>query len=131
MAKWVHTDVLDNGLNHIKNNATRMLLIKNYTLGDSPATVATNIIASVIMTGTDYVITGAANNPRVLTVASGKTATASGTSVGGDNLHFAFADATTANVYWVTDETTDQVVTSGNTVNFPSNLTYTSNQPTP
>jgi hypothetical protein len=32
-------------------------------------------------------------------------------------------------VLWVTDETSDQAITSGNTVNFPQ-LTYTSNQPT-
>ena len=28
MAKWVHSNVLDNGLNAIKTNCTHMLLIK-------------------------------------------------------------------------------------------------------
>ena len=43
------------------------------------------------------------------------------------DLHIAFTDST-SKVLLVTDETTDQVVTSGNTVNFPI-LTYTSAQP--
>jgi hypothetical protein len=42
-------------------------------------------------------------------------------------LHIAFTDGTTK-LLLVTDETSDQVVTSGNTISFP-NLTYTSNQP--
>lgn len=127
MAKWVDSSVLDNGLNQIKNNATSMLLIKAYTLGDSYATVLSNVVATVAMTGTDYTLSGTANNPRVLTTASGKSATASAGSGATPNLHFAFTNGSTT-VYWVTDETSDQVITSGNTVNFPQ-LTYTSNQP--
>lgn len=130
MAKWVRALVLDNGLNDIKNNATRMMLIKNYTANDSYATVTGNKLAEVTMTGTDFILSGATGAPRVLTTPTTgtKTATATASSVGGDNLHFAFTDGA-ANVIWVTDETSDQVITSGNTVSFPQ-LTYTSNQPT-
>lgn len=127
MAKWVHADVLDDGLNSIKTNAIRMLLIKNYTAADSYATVVSNIVASVTMASGDYTL-GSSGSNRTLTTASGKSATASASSTGGDNLHFAFTD-NSAKVYWVTDETSDQVITSGNTVNFPQ-LVYTSNQPT-
>lgn len=129
MAKWVRSGVLDNGLNDIKTNATAMVLLKAYTSGDSYATVASNIIATVTMVSGDYTLTGSAGAPRVLTVGSGKTATASAGSGATPNLHVAFTDGT-ANVIWVTDETSDQVITSGNTVNFPSNITYTANQPT-
>jgi hypothetical protein len=128
MAKWVTSAVLDDGLNSIKTNAIRMLLIDNYTLGDSYATVVGNIVASVVMASGDYTLAGTAGNPRTLTTASGKSATASATTTGGDNLHFAFTNNVDT-VYWVTDETSNQVVTSGNTVNFPQ-LVYTSNQPT-
>lgn len=127
MAKWVRSGVLDNGLNDIKTNATHMLLIKAYTLADSYATVVGNIVADVTMVSGDYTLANSGSN-RTLTTASGKSATASAGSGATPNLHFAFTDGT-ANVIWVTDETSDQVVTSGNTVNFPQ-LVYTSNQPT-
>lgn len=127
MAKWVRSGVLDNGLNDIKTNATHMLLIKAYTLADSYATVVSNIVADVTMASGDYTLAAAGSN-RTLTTASGKSATASANSGATPNLHIAFTDGS-ANVIWVTDETSDQVVTSGNTVNFPS-IVYTSNQPT-
>lgn len=127
MAKWVRSGVLDDGLNDIKTNATHMLLIKAYTLADSYATVVGNIVADVTMVSGDYTLANSGSN-RTLTTASGKSATASAGSGASPNLHFAFTDGT-ANVIWVTDETSDQVVTSGNTVNFPQ-LVYTSNQPT-
>lgn len=127
MAKWVRSGVLDNGLNDIKTNATHMLLIKAYTLADSYATVVGNIVADVTMVSGDYTL-GSSGSNRTLTTASGKSATASANSGATPNLHFAFTDGS-ANVIWVTDETSDQVVTSGNTVNFPQ-LVYTSNQPT-
>jgi hypothetical protein len=132
MAKWVHSDVLDNGLNAIKTNANRMVLLKAYTAGDSYATVyTTNNIAEATMASGDYTLAGAANGPRTLTVASGKTATAgNGGSGASPDLHIAFVDTATSKVLWVTDETSNQVVTAGNTVNFPSGLVYTSNQPT-
>ncbi len=128
MAKWVRSGVLDNGLNDIKNNATAMVLIKAYTAGDSYATVDSNKVASATMASGDYTLAGAAGAPRTLTTASGKSATATANSGATPNLHIAFTDGS-ANVIWVTDETSDQVVTSGNTVNFPQ-IVYTSNQPT-
>jgi len=127
MAKWVRAGVLDSGLNDIKNNATHMLLIKAYTVGDSYATVVGNLVADATMTSTDFTLSNSGSD-RVLTTAAGKSATASVNSGASPNLHIAFTDGS-ANVIWVTDETSDQVVTSGNTVNFPS-ITYTSNQPT-
>ena len=127
MAKFVHSDVLDGGLNAIKNGATHMLLIKAYVAGDSYATVVGNALADVTMVSGDYTLSSSGNN-RVLTTAAGKSATASANSGAAPNLHIAFTDGS-AKVLWVTDETSDQVITSGNTVNFPQ-LTYTSNQPT-
>jgi hypothetical protein len=59
------------------------------------------------------------------------TAAKSGTATAGSgaapDLHIAFTD-NASRVLWVTDETSDQVITSGNMVAFPP-LTYTSTQP--
>ncbi|MBP9803314.1 MAG: hypothetical protein KBE22_00215 [Candidatus Accumulibacter sp.] len=127
MAKWVRSGVLDNGLNDIKTNATKMYLLSAYTAGDSYATVIGNALnAGVTMASGDYTLASSGSN-RTLTTASGKTGTATA-SAASPNLHIAFTDGSAA-VIWVTDETSDQAITSGNTVNFPA-LVYTSNQPT-
>jgi hypothetical protein len=126
-AKWVRSGVLDNGLNDIKNNVTMMHLVSAYTSGDSYATVVTNTLASVAMVGTDFVLSSSGNN-RLLTTAAGKSATATASAAGTPDLQIAFTDGA-ANVIWVTDETSNQAITAGNTVNFPQ-IVYTSNQPT-
>lgn len=201
MAKWASAATLDGGLNAIKTNATKMHLVSTYAAGDSYATVNTNTVAFATMASGDYTLSGAAGSPRVLTTASGKSATASastnqydagtatvtgssttalgdtskswttnvhanravtitsGTGSGqtgrivsntstvltiavawavapdatsvykiSDDLHIIFTDGS-ANVYWATDEGTNQAILSGNTINFPV-LTYTAGQPT-
>lgn len=130
MAKWVNPDVLDLGINRIKTNADKMVLLKAYAAADSYATVnGTNNIAEAAMASGDYTLGNGASSSRTLTTAAGKTATASANSGAGPNLHIAFVDTVAGAVLWVTDETSDQVVTSGNAVNFPS-VVYTSSQPT-
>lgn len=125
-AKFAHADVLDGGLNAIKNVATRMLLTNTYTVADTYATVVANALATVTMVPADFVITTSGAN-RVLTTGA-KSATASATAGGTPDLAFVFTDGV-GKILWATDETSNQPITSGNTVNFPA-LTYTSNQPT-
>lgn len=127
--KWASTTVLDGGLTAIKTGATRMLLISAYAANDSYATVVANALATVTMVNGDFTITGASGAARVLTVAGGKSATASASAPGTPDLHIAFTNAVDT-VLWVTDETSNQAIVSGNTINFPSGITYTSNQPT-
>ena len=129
MAKWLHSDAQDNGPNYIKTNANSWRLIKAYTAGDSYATVNGNTVAAAAMSSADYTFSGAASASRVLTVASGKTATASADSGATPALHFAFVDTVNSKVLWVTDETSDQQVVTGNTVNFPSGIALTAPQP--
>ncbi|HEY9702827.1 MAG TPA: hypothetical protein V6C58_10290 [Allocoleopsis sp.] len=127
MAKWVHSNVLDDGLNYIKTNASKMVLLKAYSAGDNYATVSGNIIATVNMVSGDYTLSSSGSN-RVLTTAAGKSDTADLNSGAAPDLHIGFTNGTDT-VIWVTDETSDQVITAGNIVNFPQ-ITYTSNQPT-
>lgn len=125
MAKWVHSDVLDGGLNAIKNGATKMILVKNYTAGDSYATVVGNAVATVAMTSADFALSSSGSARVLTTTAKSATATAAG---GTGDHHVAFTDGS-AKVLWVTDETGEAAVASGDTVNFPA-ISYTSNQPT-
>jgi hypothetical protein len=129
MQKWVKSTVLDDGINVIKNTCTKMHLISAYVAGDSDATVLANALnAAVVMAPTDFTVAAAGGNSRALTVAAGKTSTASATATGAPDLHIAFLNAGNE-VLWVTDETSNQAITSGNPITFPGPV-YTSNQPT-
>lgn len=127
MATYAHADVLDGGLSAIRNGAIRMILIKAYAVADSYATVIGNAICTVTMAPGDYTLSGADGAARVLTTAV-KSGTAAAGSGATPNLHIAFTD-NVSKVLWVTDESSDQVIVSSNTVAFPA-ITYTSNQPT-
>lgn len=126
MAKYAHADVLDGGLNAIKNGATRMLLISAYSVGDSYATVVANKVAEAVMASTDFTLSSSGSN-RVVTTAS-KTATSTAATTASPDLHVAFTDGS-AKVLWVTDEVSNVQIQSGASVTFPA-VTYTSSQPT-
>lgn len=128
MAKFAHANVLDNGLNYIKTNCTKIALISSYTLGDSYATVNAAILAEATMASADFTL-GSSGNNRTLTSAAGKQDTSANVTGGSTTNHIAFLNVAGSEVLWVTEETSGQVVTAGNPVNFPS-LVYTSNQPT-
>ena len=125
--KYAHADIIDGGLSALKTTAIRMMLVKAYSLLDSYATCVGNKVAEATMASGDFVITGADGADRVCTIAA-KSATASANSGASPDLHVVFHD-NSSKVLLVTDETSNQVVTSGNTVNFPS-ITFTGKQPT-
>lgn len=126
MPKWAHQDVLDGGLNAIKTSATKQLLLKAYAAGDSYATVLANALSEAAMASGDFTLSSNGSN-RVLTTAAGKSANATADSGVGPDLHIAFTDGA-AKVLYVTDETSNRVVITGDPCNFPV-LTYTANQP--
>lgn len=134
MAKWANALVLDGGADYIRTLAgtpsrIKMHVIKAYSAGDSYATVVTtNSCGSADLAAGDLVASGAAGSPRVTTVAS-KNITLDANSGAGPDLHIAIVDSTNSAVLLVTDETSNQVLTSGNTFNCPS-WTYTVGQPT-
>ena len=128
MAKFAHANVLDNGLNYIKNNCNKVALISSYSVGESYATVVAKILAEATMTSTDFTLASSGNN-RTLTSAAGKQDTSANATGGSATNHIAYLNTVGSEVLWVTEETSGQVVTAGNPVNFPS-LVYTSNQPT-
>lgn len=127
MAKYAHPDVLDNGLAYIRANCDKIALISSYAAGDSYATVNGRILAEAAMAPADFTL-GSSGNNRTLTSAAGKSDASANAGGGGASNHIAFLDTVNSKVLWVTNETTGQVITAGNPVNFPS-LVYTAQQP--
>jgi hypothetical protein len=127
MAKFAHADVLDQGPNLIKTTCNKMALISAYTFGDSYATVNAAILAEATMGSGDFTF-ATSGNARTLTTAAGKSDASANSSGGSASNHIAFVDTVASRVLWVTEETSGQVVTLGNPINFPS-LVYKSVQP--
>jgi hypothetical protein len=127
MATFIATAALDAELNYVKTNASKIFVLKAYAAGDSSATITTNKLAEVAVTSADYTLSNSGNN-RVLTVAAKSTSNSTATLAAGSDLHVAHVDAS-GNALWVTNETTDQAVTTGNPFDIPSHA-ITANQPT-
>lgn len=131
MTTYAHADVLDNGPAYIKTNCNKVILMTAYTSTYSTANGANKIAEATLVTG-DFALSGADGAARVL------TATLTGKSGGnalqgladGTGMHVAFVDTANSKVLYVTTESSDQAITNGNPVQFNSNPTYTSNQPT-
>jgi hypothetical protein len=123
MSKWANSLVLDQGPNYALTLAgtpgrVKMHIVKAYTPGDSYATVISNSCGSVAMAAADMPI--AANGlARRQTMAS-KVITLDANSGVSPDLHVVLVDETGTAVLLVTDETTDQVLTAGNTFTVPA-----------
>ena len=127
MAKWLSANVLDGGLNVLDASANECRLVSGYTLGDDYATIVTNTVAVWTLQAGDIVLADGANSARQAEVAALTGATATADSGATPDLHVAVCVAGTR-VDAVTDEVTDQVVTTGDTVNL-SAFNIIMNQP--
>lgn len=124
MAKRCNTELLDLMLNAIKSgNGTVGPCTRQVACSAEPTSFveanATYALADVTMASGDFTVAngdGAGNTPRKVTVAakSGVTVDVSGTAT-----HVALLDVTNSKLLEVTT-CTSQVLTAGNTMNFPS-----------
>ena len=126
MPRWYHPNTLDNGLNVIVNNTTQVHVIKNYALADSYATVLANSVGNAALAGGDKVLGDSATGRQVTTAS--KSTTVTGDTLVTDDLHIALLDTVNLRVDAVTDETTDQVLTTGNPLTIPA-VNWKSDQP--
>ena len=131
MAKFASTSVLDGGSDVIRAagavaSRVKMHVIKAYTAGDTYATVIAASCGSVDMLAADYVQSSISLNRRTTIAAKSITLTVG--SGAAPNLHIAHVDSVSSVVLYVADETTDQVLTAGNTFNVPAH-TFDVNQP--
>jgi hypothetical protein len=115
MAKSAHTDVLDGMGNYVKSNCTRMCACSTQPTTYTEA-ITTYELADVTMATGDFTMAAYATTGRQCTVGA-KTAVTVDNS--GTFAHVAFVDVTNSKLLYVTTGTS-QVLTAGNTVDFPS-----------
>ena len=129
MPKYLHPNVLDNGLQYIIDAAAGnvdMLLITAYSQGDSYAVVDSNKVCTMNMVGGDFTLGNQGTLGRKVDVAE-KSGTATGSAASPD-LHVAIVDVTNSRVLAVTDESSDQNITNGNPITVPT-FAINMNQP--
>lgn len=126
MPRYRHPDALDNGIAYIRSNATRLVLISSYSVGDSYATVVSRILAEADVTTADMTL-GSSGNNRTLTIA-GKTDSSANANGGGADSHVALLDDINSKVLEVTEESAAQSIVAGNPVNI-GGFVITAQQP--
>lgn len=128
MPYFAHSDVLENGPAFVKANATKILLISAYTFGDTYATVNAAKLSEASVTTASWTWS-ASGNDRVLTSTDNLTGSVAAASAAGPSNHYAVVDAANSKVLYVTEEGSDQPITSGNPITFKS-MVYKAGQPT-
>lgn len=118
MAKAFHSSVYDDGLNTIKNSCTKIIACNGVpNIADYAATLAL-ACGEVAVTAGDFTIADNAGGRKISHAATEGAATA--TTDGSEDMHLAYLDVTGTTVLAITDETTDQPLTSGNPIVFPA-----------
>lgn len=131
MSRFASVNMLDQGPKYLKDTCDKVILTNAYTANYTTANTTAKVAECALVTG-DFAIAGAAGAARTL------TATLTGKSAGnalmdladGTNMHLAFVATGTSEVIYVTEESSNQAITSGNPVTLNSNPTYVANQPT-
>jgi hypothetical protein len=115
MAKSVHDDVLDAALNYIKNNSTRMIACSTQPTTYVQAST-TYALADTVVNATSFTVANGASGGRKVTATAvaGVTVDSSGTYA-----HVALVNTASSKLLYVTTGTS-QVLTAGNTVDFPA-----------
>ena len=128
MPNFAHADVLEHGPAYVKANATKIMLVSTYAFGDSYATVVANKLSEASVTTANWTWSSSGND-RVLTSTDNLTGSVAAASAAGPSNHYAVVDATTSKVLYVTEEGSDQPITSGNPITLKS-VVIKATQPT-
>lgn len=128
--KLFHQDIYDKGLEQVTNSANWAGGVLSLVVCEDPpsdftdaSTLPTNatpgerVSSEIALAAGDLTLADKAGGGREVTVAA-KSGTVADPTVNGDDLHIAIYDGSRLLV--VTDETSDQILTAGNTINLPS-----------
>lgn len=114
MGKWANDNVMENGLNWIKNNCNEMHICSQQPTNFTEAT-STYSLGSVAMSSSDFTLADGDTSGRKLTVAGKEISV----SADGTITHVALVDTSTSTLMYVTT-TNSESVSAGNTANVGS-----------
>lgn len=119
MAIWASANLQDKGIDYLRT-ATFLDLVKNYTPGDSLATVAANTIAETARIAGNYALSTPTAGIRRVTSAAQLAVPVTGSSTLADDPHFVFRTA--SEVIYAVEEGTPggRVFISGDDLDIPA-----------
>lgn len=116
--KYVHPDVLDNGIQYVRNNATRILLLPTFSGGVTYAQALADALVSIAATAADFTISVEGAGRKVVYGGSGQSAALKSAPSASD-LHIAYTDGI-SRILWVDEETSRIPILSGQMYRLPS-----------
>ncbi len=132
MPYYLHQDALDAELLHTIDRADRVVLLSDYSEGDSWATVQGNIVCEVTITpgvaGPDFSAISTVNTHNRACTFQGASGTASVGSGAAPNSHVGLLSNANSEVLRVTNEVNNQEVFQDNPVTFDA-WTFEARQP--
>jgi hypothetical protein len=123
--KYVHPDVLDNGPAHLRAQATRALLLPNFTADMTYAQAVASAILSCPISSTDFTLSDDGTGRKI--VFGGVVGVASQSVPANSPLHIAFTDGV-SRILLVDNESSRMAMISGKSYRIPS-VTNTYPQP--
>lgn len=123
--KYVHPDVLDNGPSHLRANASRVLLLPDYTAGMTYAAIVASAILASPIASTDFTLSDEGTGRKI--VFGGVTGLALKAIAAGSPLHIAFTDGINR-ILLVDNESSRAAIVAGQNYKIPA-ITYINPQP--
>lgn len=112
---------MDQLLESIRTGVNEIRLLETYTQGDDWSTVNGNTISTVaVTTGNFDTPQDAGTLARRLTFTGASDPSSANGSTGSPNLHIALVDSGSTKTVAVTNETSNQPITQGNPITYPS-----------
>lgn len=123
--KYIHPDVIDNGLSHLRGNATRALLLPAYTSGMTYAQALASALVAATITPASFTLSNEGTGRKI--VFAGVTAAASKSAISGKPLHVALTDGV-ARLLLVDSESSHAAIEAGKSYAIPP-ISYAVAQP--
>lgn len=118
--KYVHPDILDNGLAYLRSNATRALLLPTYVPGMSYGQAVATAALSATISESSFALSNEGTGRKV--VFGGAEALASANIAPNTGArHVAYTDGTNR-VLWVDEETSKMPIITGQSYRLPVQL---------
>jgi hypothetical protein len=123
--KYIHPDVLDSGLLHLRANAVRALLLPDYSAGMTYAQAATSALGSATISSLNFALSDDGTGRKI--VFNGADILAMKSHVAGTVMHVALTDGI-GRLLLVDAETSGAPIVVGKTYSIPA-ITYAVQQP--
>lgn len=115
--KYVHHDVIDNGLAYLQNNAIRVLLLPSFSISTTYSQAVASALLSATISSSDFTLSNEGTGRKIV---FGGTSPIPATAAAATNspLHVAFTDGV-SRLLWVDEEASLMAIVEGHSYRLP------------